>query len=71
MHDHEKIPVGPPRTPASPFPEVRSRLPWAIPAGILSLMREDFWTRPSPPHWRQGLAMVWPLPPQVGQACWI
>src|SRR6059058_5810213 len=55
--------------PASPFREERRREPLPMPAGIFSLIRLEFSTRPSPPHLRQGFSMIWPTPRQRGQVC--
>src|SRR5678815_1499276 len=55
--------------PASPFPGERNRVPSRIPAGIFSLIRLSFSTRPSPRHFWHGFSMISPAPWQRGHVC--
>ena len=47
------------------------RSPVSTPAGIFTASVLVCSTRPSPRQALHGFLMVLPLPPQVGQACWI
>ena len=62
---------GVPDGPASPCPVRRMRSPLSTPSGICTDSVRVSSMRPSPWHFLHGFSMVWPLPLQCGQACWI
>src|SRR6056297_2578461 len=62
-----RSPDGPPRSPASPSPDRRMRVPVSTPAGMFTFSARSFCTRPAPPHVLQGFLTIWPTPEQVGQ----
>ena len=64
-----KSPAEPPRAPASPLPARRWREPDSTPAGIFSFTLVRSLTYPVPLHTRQGVGIISPVPPQVGQVC--
>mmetsp|Transcript_33164 Transcript_33164/g.98741 ORF Transcript_33164/g.98741 Transcript_33164/m.98741 type:complete len:254 (-) Transcript_33164:599-1360(-) len=66
-----RSPDSPPRRPELPSPRTRSRLPVSTPAGTLSWMRLLSRTRPSPPHFSQGVTIC-PVPSHRGHVdtCW-
>src|SRR5918998_6834766 len=55
------------RTPASPSPDTRMRVPSSTPAGIFTDRLRRLSARPSPPHAWHGSAITSPLPRHVGQ----
>src|SRR4029453_14149235 len=55
--------------PASPLCAERNREPWAIPAGILVLIRLVFSARPSPLQTSHGCSITSPSPRQRGEVC--
>src|SRR5690606_6477485 len=61
-----KSPGGPPRTPASPFPEERNRDPVSTPAGIFNLIFEVRSRRPLPWQILHGRSTIFPRPSQRG-----
>src|ERR1700722_3352419 len=64
-----KSPAGPPRKPASPFPDERRRDPASTPGGIFSFIFEVRWRLPSPWQPLQGFSKIRPAPLQCGHVC--
>ena len=62
------LPEGPPFDPASPSPDSRICIPPSIPAGILTAILRCSRSVPAPWQVSHGVAIVEPLPLQVGQA---
>ena len=58
-----RSPGGPPRSPGSPLPASRMRLPSLTPAGMLTRKRLTVRTAPEPPQVGQGSSMIVPEPP--------
>ena len=66
-----KSPLLPPRTPASPLPAQRNRVPVLTPSGTLSGIFDFFSTRPLPRQSLQGFSSIVPCPSHSGQVCCI
>src|SRR3984885_6382861 len=62
-----RSPGGPPRTPASPSPASRMRVPSSTPAGIFTDKVRSRVILPEPAHDAHGLSIDWPRPWQFGQ----
>src|SRR5271170_4031910 len=62
-----RSPGGPPRTPASPSPASRMRVPSSTPGGMFTDKVRSRVTRPDPAHEPHGLSIDWPRPWQFGQ----
>src|SRR6185295_3333765 len=62
-----RSPEGPPSREASPCPDTRIRVPFSIPAGIVTSISLFAPTSPSPLQVAQGDVIRVPAPPQEGQ----
>src|SRR5262245_41335062 len=63
-----RSPGGPPSRDASPWPDTRIRVPFSIPAGIVTSISCFARTSPSPRHVPHGLVIFVPAPPHDGHA---
>src|SRR5258708_35074514 len=61
-------PADPPSRDCSPCPVTRIRVPFSIPAGIVTSISLLTRTSPAPLHDAQGDVILCPSPPQAGQA---
>ena len=65
--ENVEIAGGPPRTPASPSPASRMRVPSSTPGGMLTESVRSRVTRPEPVQDGQASSIIWPRPWQPGQ----